>query len=478
MTLEKLLSGIDVLSTNADLNQEISDIKTDSKKLENNDIFVAISGLNFDANSILDSIDKDVVVISEKPSQKHKYVQVKNARATLSVLSRNFFDNPTAGMKFVAVVGTNGKTSSSHYLSSILSFAGIKTGLIGTEGHYILGEKVGESLTTPDPYEFFELLHKMQSKGVEVVISEVSAHAIYLDKMEGIVADVALFTNITQDHLDFFNSYKNYEGVKMSYFDKKYVKSAILNADDKCFLALSKKLEDQNVPFVSYGLENPADSFAINMKGGFEAISFLANIDDEIIDTKTNLYGVFNAYNLLLAMTCAKQLGLNGLTIANACRKIRAVKGRFSVLKNDKGNIIIDYAHTPDGLQNLLSTSLMLTKSRLITVFGCGGDRDRTKRKPMGKIASDYSDFVVVTSDNPRYENAGQILQDIECGLSKNKYRLIENRADAIKFAISEMDEGDTVVIAGKGNEKYIDKMGKKIPFCDFDVVKRWGKIR
>ena len=474
MTLVKLLEGLNVLSTNADLNIEVSDIKIHSQSVDDGDIFICMKGVKDDGNKYLNQIKKSFVAITEDiPNDKSiKYVQVEDVRKAYAIISSNYFACPIDGMKFIAIVGTNGKTSTAHYINSILTTCGYKTGLIGTEGHYILGEKVAHNLTTPDPYELNSLLFKMRAKGVEIVISEVSAHAIFLKKVSGIKADIAVLTNISQDHLDFFKDYHTYEQVKLCYFTESNIKKAVVNIDDPAGKRLASTLEKSNVELVTYGLNNPADCFAIDLYEGIDGIHFVANLCDDLVDIRSSLYGEFNIYNLLATLAVCSELGIHGEELAHAVRRVKNVKGRFSVLRAEKGTIIIDYAHTPDGLQQLLSTA------RTITVFGCGGERDSAKRALMGEIAENYSDYVVVTTDNPRGENVETILHDIEMGFAGRNYKCIPDRTEAIIHAIGEMIEGDTVVIAGKGNEEYLEIKGKKIPYSDFDIAKRWGQAK
>ena len=252
----------------------------------------------------------------------------------------------------------------------------------------------------------------------------------------------------------------------------------MVNADDPAGRELIARAEKSGLPVVSYGLENPADSFAVNIHENIDGVRFLANLSDELVEVSCGLFGEFNVYNLLAALTAAKELGVSAECLTNAVRKVRAVKGRFSVLRNDKGLIVIDYAHTPDGLENVLKTARTLTKSRLITVFGCGGERDRGKRRIMGEIAAKHSDFVVVTSDNPRFEDPVAIINDIVEGIRGRAFKTFTDRTEGIAYALSEMVEGDTVVIAGKGSEDYLDIRGKKVPYSDFDVARRWGQAR
>ncbi len=477
MKLENLLCGVDVQKTNVDLNTEINEIKIHSQKVEEGDLFVCLEGSSDDGNEHICEIDCDFVALTEKEPSNCKFVLVSDARKAYAQVCQNRFLKPLCDMKFVAVVGTNGKTSTAHYINSILTFAGVKTGVIGTEGHYILGEKVGQSLTTPDPYELNELFFKMRTRGIAVVIAEVSAHAIFLEKLADIKADVAILTNVSHDHLDFFKDFENYRSVKMSYFENGNAKTAVLNVDDESGRLLAKRLEDRkDVKTTTFGLFNPADCFAVNVACDIDGVRFVANLNDEIVDVKSSLFGEFNVYNLLGAMSVCAALGIDSETIAHAVRKIKAVKGRFSVLHTEKGTIIVDFAHTPDGLKNLLETARTMTKSRLITLFGCGGERDKSKRAQMGKIASKYSDYIVLTSDNPRGEDAMDIIRQIEWGVSIKDVKCIVDRPEAVRFALSEMDEGDTLVIAGKGNENYLEIKGKKIPYSDFDMVARYAR--
>lgn len=478
MILEKLLQDIEILKCNARLEQEINGIKICSKDVEDGDVFVCVEGASDDGNNYIDKIDKNFIAITQKePTVSVEYVLVKDVRHAYALMCENFFLRPLDGMKFVAVVGTNGKTSTAHYINSILTFAGMKTGLIGTEGHYILDEKVGQSLTTPNPFELNELFFKMRTRGVETVIAEVSAHAIFLEKLGDIKADIGVLTNVSQDHLDYFKDFSAYQGVKMSFFENGGCKKAIVNVDDESGRILLKRLDAcYGIEATGFGLYNPCDNFAIDVREDIDGVSFVANLCDDIIDVKSRLYGEFNVYNLLCAMSVAKALGVDCQTISRAVRKVKAVKGRFSVLNCEKGTIIIDYAHTPEGMKNLLSTARTITKSRLITLFGCGGERDKSKRSLMGKIASQYSDVIVLTSDNPRGEDPLDIIKQIEWGVSIKDVKCIVDRCEAVRYALGEMEEGDTLVIAGKGSENYLEIKGRKIPYSDFDVVARYAR--
>lgn len=475
MELKKLLDGIKIKAVSADMSVEVGDISIDSRTAKIGDLFICMKGTRVDSHKFVEELkDKiSVFIVEEKPKIDVPYVLVENCRQAYSLISQNFFNRAFEKMRIVSIVGTNGKTSTAHIANGILSYAGFKTGLIGTLGHYILGEKVSDSLTTPDPYEVNKLFFEMYCKGVEVVIMEVSAHAIYFDKMYGIVSDISIFTNISQDHLDFFGSLENYADIKMSYFSPKNTKFAVINVDDPYGQKLANSIE---VPHVTYALDNPSDVFAINVFPDIDGTSFVINLFDQVEDIKSSLFGYFNVYNLLAGIICANVLGVDSKIMIRAVRKLKAIDGRFNVLKNNKGLIVIDYAHTPDGFQNLLTTARTITKSRIITVFGCGGERDKAKRAIMGTVASKLSEVVVLTTDNPRSEKPEEIIKDIEKGvLPSCEKKVCVNRSEAISYAIGQMQEGDTVVIAGKGAETFIEIGGKKLPFSDFDQVYKRG---
>ena len=480
MRLKELLADADVAVVCADEDFEVRSLKIHSAEVEDGDLFFCMKGVRDDGAAHLGEVRaKSFVAVTERvPETDCAYVIVKDVRKAYALMSSAFWGHPAEGMKFIAVTGTNGKTSTAHYIASILSRAGYTAGIIGTEGHYIDGEKVGMSLTTPDSFELNELLFKMRARGVDVVAAEVSAHAIALRKTAGIKADIAVFTNLTRDHLDYFRTFEEYKAVKMSYFTPEHAKRAVVNADDPCGREILAAAERAGLPAVGYGLYSPADSFAVNVTEDMDGVRFVANLSDDIAEVRSRLMGEFNVYNLLAAMTVAHELGVSGEQLSHAASHVRGVKGRFSILRNDRGSIVIDYAHTPDGLENLLRTARSLTKSRLITVFGCGGDRDRGKRGEMGKIAARYSDLSVVTSDNPRFEDPSRIIADITAGMAGADFRTFPDRTEAVAYALSEMAEGDTVVIAGKGSEEYLDIRGRKVPYSDFDVARRWGQAR
>lgn len=468
--ISELLTGI--AECNLDIN--IKDISIDSRKVKEGDLFICISGLNDDGHK--HSIEAEMLgaaaIVCEKEVESNlPQIIVKNSREAYAIISKNFFESAIDSLKFVAVVGTNGKTSTATILNCILTEAGYKTGQIGTLCYKILDKEIEADMTTPDPYTLHKLFYKMKKSGVEIVISEVSAHAIYHRKLLGCIADIAIFTNVSQDHLDFFKDMEAYSATKMSYFNKNMVKMAVINSDDGIGRKIiAKKL----IPTISYGINDPADVFAIDIKHTLKGTGFVINLFDNVFEISSPLFGVHNVYNVLAAITAAKLLSVPSLVILKAVEELKEIDGRFNILTYKGGRIVVDFAHTPDGLENLLKASKDITSGNLYAVFGCGGNRDKGKRIIMGRLAAKYADFVILTSDNPRYEEPMDIIMDIAEGVAEitNKYALIEDRKEAIAFAVERMAEGDTVVIAGKGGEKYTEIKGKKYKSDDLSEVK------
>lgn len=468
MKLGKILGGINFYADSELLKNEILDIKTKSDEVREGDLFIAMKGVNSDGNDfIADAFSRGAVAVLSDSKSGKNIVQVDDARKAYSLASKNFFEKACDSLHIIAVTGTNGKTTTTSLIYEILKSSKIPVGLIGTEGVKFNGKKVETGFTTPDPYLLHKLFKNMKDEEIEYVIMEASAHAISLKKLEGIKFDIGVLTNITEDHLDFFGDMEKYAKAKLDFFDKKYIKLGIVCYDDPYARTL---LDKAGVPILSYGLSPHSDVYAGEIKGGFDNTSFSCRCLDETFPIKTNLVGRYNIQNSLASIMTCRALGVpTGLIQANL-RYITAVEGRFNVIQYMGLNIVIDYAHTPDGIEKVIETARDITKNRVITLFGCGGNRDRQKRKIMGEIASKNSDLVYVTSDNTRFEKPMDIINEIKEGLSGN-YVICEDRATAISLALGECKEGDTLIIAGKGGEKYQDIMGVKHPYNDFDVV-------
>lgn len=474
MRLKELLKDIEILKTNVDLNSEIKDIKIDSKKVKEGDIFVALEGMVNDGHSFcIEAMKKgaNALIVQKEIDKTQPFVQVADTRNALSIISGNFYGNRHRQLKLIYIVGTNGKTTTSYILNAILNRNGNKTAVIGTLGAIIDKRKINTDLTTPDPMTLHYLLNEAYKNDIEYVILEASAHAIFLRKLDGLKAEIAIFTNISQDHLDYFKCMDKYANVKLSIFDNNKVKLSIINSDDTYGRGIIKK---KNCVSISYGINNPAEVFAVDIVAYNNKSRFIVNAFDDIAEITLPLVGQFNIYNALSAITAAKSLSVPMDIIRISISSLKEVSGRFNIIKTDI-TVIIDYAHTPDGLENLLKASKTVTGARTITVFGCGGDRDKTKRPLMGKIAGMYSDFCIITSDNPRFEDPMAIIKDIEGGVAEitQNYICIKDRANAIAYAVKFAEQGDKIIIAGKGSENYLDIMGVKLPYSDKKTVKQ-----
>lgn len=389
-------------------------------------------------------------------------VVIKNVRRSIGLIAQRFFD--TSKIKVIGITGTNGKTTTSFIIKNILEQAGKKVGVIGTNGIYFCDKFLPAKLTTPDPIDLHEIFSIMKKGGVDYVVMEVSAHAINLEKIAGINFVCKVLTNVTQDHLDYFKDIESYRNAKISFFNQDDL--MVVNADDACGQLLIKKYENA----ISYGINNPSDAFCMEINKA--CTKYLMNISDNVISVQTKLYGLFNVYNSLAAAVCCYFLGISIDDIEHGLNSMKAVEGRFNVIELGNKKIIIDFAHTPDGLENVLKTARNITDGRVLCVFGCGGDRDKLKRKVMGAICDKYADYSFVTSDNPRFENPLKIINDITAGYNTKNFYSIEDRKTAIYLAMNAMHDGDTLIICGKGGENYIDIMGKKIPYSDYEVVK------
>ncbi len=474
MDVQKLLANVEIVRVMNYKNVSVEGIESDSRKPTAGKVFFCLKGESFDGNDFASEAEKQgaVAIVSEKEvSVSVPVFIVRNVRKALAIACGNLYDNPAGKMNVVTVVGTNGKTSTTEILSSIFSAAGFKTATIGTLGYKIEGERREGVLTTPDPLELHYNLSKMVLRGVEYVFMEASAHAIHYDKLAGIRAKAGILTNITQDHLDFFGDMKRYADVKLSYFCHPNTALAIVNSDDPYAVKL---LENPNVPTISYGIDNPADVFAIDISESDKGLSFTVNAFDCIFDISCPIYGIFNVYNIMAATATAMYMGIGFETIKKALVNLKKIPGRYNVLYVCGRKVIIDYAHTPDGLENLLRDVKGSGKGSLITVFGCGGNRDKSKRPIMGEIASRYSDRVLITNDNPRFEDPFEIAREIETGIRFGiDYEIVLDRKEAIERAYRYSKVGDIIVVAGKGHENYMDVKGVKIPYNDENIVRQ-----
>ena len=467
-TLIKRLKPIEVVGR-TDL--EIKDIKIDSKKVVSDTLFVCIRGKDNDGHKFIKEAERygAVAIICEKKLDTSlTQVVVKDTRIALSIIASEFYGRADKKIKLIGVLGTNGKTTTSHLIYNVLKNSGINAGLIGTIGTYYCDNYIEPNLTTPDPLEFHKTLFDMGEKGVQVVVMEVSAHAVYHNKLYGIDFEIAVFTNFSQDHLDFFGNMENYKNTKLKFFENNKCKYVVTNNDDEVGRLLSQKYKN----VITYGLENPADTFAIRIKENKKCFNFILNLFDCIYDVNLYFKGRYNVYNALGALTACALIGVEIKKAVLELSKIKGVQGRLECVYSKDFDVYVDYAHTPDGLEKSLK-ALKNKVGNLICVFGCGGNRDNDKRKKMGEISGELANFTVVTSDNPRFEEPMSIIKEIEEGLIKKtkKYVLIEDRTEAIKYSLNLARPLDTVLIAGKGCEKYQEVLGIKTPYNDKDII-------
>ncbi|WP_447951540.1 UDP-N-acetylmuramoyl-L-alanyl-D-glutamate--2,6-diaminopimelate ligase [Chryseobacterium koreense] len=483
MNLKEILHRIPILELHGNENPEVSEIVSDSRKAVENSLYVAVKGTVSDGHSFINSaIDKGstVIVCEDLPKnldEKTTYLKVKNSSKTLGQMASNFYGNPSEKLNLIGITGTNGKTSVTTLLFDIFKHLGFKTALISTVEYRIDDEVFPSTHTTPDVLTLNKILSKAVETGCEYVFMEVSSHGIHQDRIEGLHFKIAGFTNITHDHLDYHKTFDEYLKVKKRFFDELNPDAtAITNIDDKNGLVM---LQNTKALKKTYALKTMADFHGKILEVDFNGM--LLNFNGR--EFWTTLTGKFNAYNLLLAFAVAVESGFHEDDILQAISKLQRVKGRFETLKSDGGIFfIVDYAHTPDALDKVLdSINEIRTKNeRLITVFGCGGDRDHAKRPEMGKIATRKSTLTIITSDNPRTENPNEIIKEIEAGIEPqnfSKYTSIPDRKEAIKMAIKFAEPKDIILIAGKGHENYQEINGERIYFDDKELVMELSKL-
>ena len=452
---------------------DITSISFDSRTCLAGALFVCLKGGDADGHEfVAEAVRRGAAaILAEREIQGVRVPTflVKDTREALAKVAAKFYGDPAEKMTIVTIVGTNGKTSTAEILSEIFACAGRPCATIGTLGYKVVGERSAGVLTTPDPVELHRSLADMVTKGVKYVFIEASAHAICYRKLAGIKANLSIFTNLTRDHLDFFGTMERYAAVKLSYFKPENTAIAVVNSDDEYGRRI---LRAETVPTISYGLDNPADVFAINVDETANGLSFTINAYDRIALIETPLCGRFNVYNLMAATATAMYLGVDLPVVAQAVREMNPVPGRFESVVLRGRRVIVDYAHTPDGLENLLSVLRRDGTGRIVTVFGCGGDRDRGKRPIMGRIATEYSDLTIVTDDNPRGEEEQEIADEILAGVVEDsEVEVVLDRKEAIRRAFEVSSEGDRIVIAGKGHERTMEIKGQKIPYNDLDFL-------
>lgn len=475
MELGKLISGLETLAVYGDLSLEVSGIEIDSKKMQKNRLFICLSGGNHDSHESAREAERygaGAIVCERRLNVGVPQIVVKDSRRAMSYLSAAFYGFPARRMKIVGITGTNGKTTTARLVKDILERSGKKTGMIGTLGVFFGNTFYEPTLTTPDPPDLHKILSEMYEYGIDYVVMEVSAHAIELQKVADVNFAAGVLTNLTQDHLDYFGTMDRYRAAKKKFLTSGQCERVVVNSDDP----LGREILKENEKAVSYGIDNPADVFAIDAEEEIDGTKFVLNLFDDIFEIKLRLLGRFNVYNAMAAAVASTLLGVKPKAAAKALGESEVVPGRMECVSGRGGvYVFVDYAHTPDGLENSLQTLKKVAKNRLICVFGCGGNRDAGKRAQMGEIAGKLADFTVLTSDNPRYEEPMEIIREIEKGLLKKsrEYVVIQSREDALRYALAAAKKGDCVLVAGKGCEKYQEILGIKHLYNDKDCIEK-----
>ena len=481
--LVDLLYKVSISETVGVTKVDVNNVQFDSRKVEKDDVFVAVNGVTVDGHQYIEkaiSLGAKVIVCEILPENLVDgitYVKVENSTIALGVLASNFYGNPTKDLKLVGVTGTNGKTTTTTLLYELFTKLGYACALVSTIKIVIDGEVIPSTHTTPDILTLNKMFREAVNRGCEYAFMEVSSHGIHQNRIAGLDFEVAGFTNITHDHLDYHKTFANYLAAKKKFFDDlPKTSTAISNADDK-----NGKVMLQNTVATKrlYALKTDAD-----FKGKIIENQF----DGMLLEFKgkefwTSLIGQFNAYNLLLVFGVASVLEQDELEVLKALSTLGNVDGRFQTFKTQTGIVIIvDYAHTPDALDNVLNTieSIRTKNEQLITVVGCGGDRDKTKRPEMADIASEKSNVAIFTSDNPRTEDAEEILREMEVGVKPQFYNRtlkITDRKEAIKTALKMAEPNDIILIAGKGHETYQEINGVRTHFSDVEVASELSKL-
>lgn len=476
-TLAEIIKGIEVQASSGNTQVIVRGMSMDSRRVQPGDLYVCVPGFKVDGHDFaVQAIASGAValVVERLLPIDAPQVKVSNVRQTIGLIAANAFGHPSEQLELVGVTGTNGKTTITYLIEKIGTKHGGKVGLIGTLGARIDGREIPGERTTPEAIEVQKLLGDMVAEGVSMAVMEVSSHAMDLGRVLGCEFDAGIFTNLTQDHLDYHKTMEDYLDAKSRLFSnlvgKKQSKISILNGDDSSF----EKLSQASVArVVSYGIENDVDYRAENVEVTSEGVRFVVRFREDIQNVQYSTPGVFSVYNALAAFVWGVERGYSPESVAEALAEIPGVPGRFeSVRLGQPFQVIVDYAHTPDGLENVVRTARGFTKGRLITVFGCGGDRDRGKRPLMGEAAALWSDFVIATSDNPRTEDPDQISKEVLIGISGVEHVALRDRREAIWSACRMAKSGDTILIAGKGHETYQISGTEVLPFDDREVAR------
>ena len=474
MNLSKLLKDVAVRQLNGTDLLEITGIAFDSRAVKPGNLFVCISGFQSDGHQYAKAAVEmgAIAIVAEHEIEDIGVtcVLVDNSRLALAQLAAEFYDHPDRKFCLIGITGTNGKTTTTYLLKSVLEAMGKKVGLIGTNQNMIGTEVIPTHHTTPDPLEIMRLFAMMADKGADYVVMEVSSHSLSQDRVAACTFDVGAFTNITQDHLDYHSTMEEYLAAKGLLFSLS--KAGAINADDAGagYLLSHNSCETM----LTYGIDKDCSMRASNVALMENGVKFTLSYENTSYEVELGIPGKFSVYNAMTALSCLAAAGIPVKEAVSCLKVARGVKGRVELVETGRDySVIIDYAHTPDGLLNVISTIQGFAKGRILVVFGCGGDRDKTKRPKMGKIASEMADLSIITSDNPRTENPDAIIEDILVGVKEGggEYVVIPNRFDAIEYALDHAQKDDIILLAGKGHETYQILADRTISFDEREIV-------
>lgn len=477
MKLVDVLANIEFEILKGTIDIDINGLQFDSRKIKPGNLFICIEGFNVDGHEFIDKALENgaKAIICQKKINVNIYkediavIYIEDTRKAMAITAKNYFEHSDEKLKLIGITGTNGKTTSTYMLKKILEAAGFKVGVIGTIANYIGDKKIVSHRTTPEAIELHELFRDMVNEKVDYCVMEVSSHSLVLNRVYGLNFEEGIFTNLTQDHLDFHLNFENYYNAKKMLFINS--KNSVINFEEKYGRRLLSELENNKV---AYGISKECDVIASEIRMHSKGIDFRLNYNGKKAEVFLSMPGSFNLYNALCTASACLNEGVDIDIVAKGLSELSGVPGRCELASKNLGlnyDVILDYAHSPDSLLKTLSTVREFAESRVICVFGCGGDRDKTKRPEMGRIGTELSDYSIITSDNPRREEPMEIIQDIIKGVNKENYEVIENRKEAIRKAMNLARKGDVVLIAGKGHEDYQELKNGTIHFDEREII-------
>ena len=478
MKLNDIIKGLEIIKVDGELDLDINNVEYDSRKVSENTLFICIKGFNSDGHKYIQSaIEKGAkafLIQDDINIDGYTFIRVNDTRSSMAKVADNFYNHPSKKLGVIGVTGTNGKTSITTFLSEILKANNNKVGLIGTIKIFDGEKDVESNSTTPESVDLQSCFNTMVNNNCDYCAMEVSSHSLVLNRVDETDFKLGLFTNLTPDHLDFHKDLEDYRQAKEKLFYKTSVAN-IINIDDEGGKKIYENIKSLKTPVYTYGIDNKADFMAKDIHISASGVSYKLITPTYEEDVFIPVPGKFTVYNTLAVIAACYMLNIDKDVVLKALKDTNGVAGRFETVQNDKGiSVIVDYAHTPDALENILNTAKEFVKGNIITIFGCGGDRDATKRPLMGKISQKLSDTCIVTSDNPRTEDPKLIIDDILDGLDKENrnYKVIIDRKEAIEEAIKMAKKDDVVIIAGKGHENYQIIGKNKHHFDDKEIAR------